>query len=322
MVINTRVIYLPMAFEDTATLGAVEKYRQSVQDKAPWLPNNVDFIQRINGLTSREEVKRIVYDASYMVLGLGDVYLGAPCAVPVDPRHRLLTSKYNPARTFTAEGTVGIGGVYMCIYGMDSPGGYQLVGRTLPIWNKFLKNSQFENGEPWLLKFFDQVCYYEVTETELDEQREAFREGRLQVRIEEEPFSLATYETFLADNDADIQAFKASQQAAFTAEVEIWSQEGAFGEVKEHSDEDSLTDDMHGAPVYSEIAGNIWKVLVKPGQSVRAGDTLLIVEAMKMEFPVHAEANGVVETLACKEGRPVQPGDVLLSLLEDVPVES
>ncbi|VFS90857.1 Allophanate hydrolase subunit 2 [Kluyvera cryocrescens] len=64
------------------------------------------------------------------------MYLGAPCAVPIDPRHRLLSSKYNPARTFTAEGTVGIGGMYMCIYGMDSPGGYQLVGRTLPIWNK------------------------------------------------------------------------------------------------------------------------------------------------------------------------------------------
>lgn len=78
-----------------------------------------------------------------MVLGLGDVYLGAPCAVPIDPRHRLLTSKYNPARTYTAEGTVGIGGVYMCVYGMDSPGGYQLVGRTVPIWNNFLKNSDF-----------------------------------------------------------------------------------------------------------------------------------------------------------------------------------
>ena len=48
--------------------------------------------------------------ASYMVMGLGDVYLGAPCAVPVDPRHRLVVPKYNPARTFTPEGSVGIGG--------------------------------------------------------------------------------------------------------------------------------------------------------------------------------------------------------------------
>ena len=108
---------------------------------APWLPNNVEFIRRINGLQSTDQVRDIIFSASYLVLGLGDVYLGAPCAVPIDPRHRLMTSKYNPARTYTAEGTVGIGGVYMCIYGMDSPGGYQLVGRTLPIWNKHLKNN-------------------------------------------------------------------------------------------------------------------------------------------------------------------------------------
>jgi len=57
-----------------------------------------------------------------------DVYLGAPCAVPVDPRHRLVVPKYNPARTVTPEGAVGIGGAYMCIYPMESPGGYQLVG--------------------------------------------------------------------------------------------------------------------------------------------------------------------------------------------------
>ncbi len=144
--VPTRIVHLPMAFEDSATLAAVERYRETVRSDAPWLPNNVDFIQRANGLASREQVRDILFDASYLILGLGDVYLDAPCAVPLDPRHRLLSSKYNPARTFTAEGTVGIGGMYMCIYGMDSPGGYQLVGRTLPIWNKYVKNAQFENG--------------------------------------------------------------------------------------------------------------------------------------------------------------------------------
>ena len=145
--VPSRIVWLPMAFEDSATLGAVERYKETVRASA-WLPNNVDFIQRINGLASREAVRDTLFAASYLILGLGDVYLGAPCAVPIDPRHRLLSSKYSPARTFTAEGTVGIGGMYMCIYGMDSPGGYQLVGRTLPIWNKFLQNDQFAAGEP------------------------------------------------------------------------------------------------------------------------------------------------------------------------------
>src|SRR5690606_20025286 len=138
MSVPSRVVYLPMAFEDSATLDAVARYRQSVRDKAPWLPSNTEFIRRINGLDSVEQVRQIIFDTSYMVLGLGDVYLGAPCAVPVDPRHRLLTSKYNPPRTSTAAGTVGIGGVCLCIYGIGSPGGCQLVGRTLRIWNGFL----------------------------------------------------------------------------------------------------------------------------------------------------------------------------------------
>jgi allophanate hydrolase subunit 1 len=66
-----------------------------------------------------DAVRKVVFDASYMVMGLGDVYLGAPCAVPVDPRHRLVVPKYNPARTYTPEGAVGIGGTYMCIVSVE-----------------------------------------------------------------------------------------------------------------------------------------------------------------------------------------------------------
>ena len=72
-------------------------------------------------------------------------------------RHRLVVPKYNPARTFTPEGAVGLGGAYMCIYPMDSPGGYQLIGRTLPIWNTFGRAGPFTPAKPWLLRYFDQV---------------------------------------------------------------------------------------------------------------------------------------------------------------------
>lgn len=70
-----------------------------------------------------DAVRKVVFEASYMVMGLGDVYLGAPCAVPVDPRHRLVVPKYNPARTYTPEGAVGIGGAYMCIVSEAAAGG-------------------------------------------------------------------------------------------------------------------------------------------------------------------------------------------------------
>ncbi len=313
--VPSRIVYMPMAFEDSATLDAVARYRQSVRNTAPWLPSNTEFMRRINGLDSVEQVKQILFDTSYMVLGLGDVYLGAPCAVPVDPRHRLLTSKYNPARTYTAEGTVGIGGVYMCIYGMDSPGGYQLVGRTLPIWNKFLKNPVFKDGEPWLLKFFDRVRYYEVTEEELTAQREAFREGRLNLRIEESYFSLAEHEQFLQDNADSIAEFKTKQQAAFTKEVALWQ-----------ADEEQQIDaalqvkvsagaiEVDGHPITADISGNIWKLLVEPGQLVEADQPLLIVEAMKMEFSVYADRTAKVSAIHCTPGKQVNAGDLLLVL--------
>ncbi|CAI2415892.1 Acetyl-/propionyl-coenzyme A carboxylase alpha chain [Serratia proteamaculans] len=311
--VPTRTVYLPMAFEDSATLGAVERYQQTVRSSAPWLPNNVDFIQRINGLSTREQVRDIIFDASYLILGLGDVYLGAPCAVPIDPRHRLLSSKYNPARTHTAEGTVGIGGMYMCIYGMDSPGGYQLVGRTLPIWNKFLKNPQFTAGEPWLLHFFDQVRFYPVNEQELDEQREAFREGRAQIRIEDSEFDFAEYSRFLVDNAEGISAFQQRQQQAFNHEVTRWQEEEGEAEAQllpPQIDEE----EVDGYLVSADLNGSVWKILVEPGQQVEAGQPLIVVEAMKMELAVTAPRAGVIKRISCQQGRPVGPGDALLWL--------
>ncbi len=311
--VPTRIIHLPMAFEDSATLGAVTRYRETVRADAPWLPNNVDFLQRINGLASRDQVKDILFDASYLILGLGDVYLDAPCAVPLDPRHRLLSSKYNPARTYTAEGTVGIGGMYMCIYGMDSPGGYQLVGRTLPIWNKFVKNAQFENGQPWLLKFFDQVRFYPVSEAELDEFREAFREGRAEIRIEETEFDFAAYRDFLADNAPSIAAFQAAQKAAFDAEAQLWRDDdpAAAAPLAQNQDDDL---DLDGHLVSADVCGSVWKVLVEPGQRVEAGTPLLVVEAMKMELAVTAPVAGTVKAVRCQPGKAVTPGDALLLL--------
>nr|WP_312971218.1 urea carboxylase [Pseudomonas sp.] len=311
--VPTRIVHLPMAFEDSATLAAVTRYSETVRSQAPWLPNNVDFIQRANGLATREQVRDILFDASYLILGLGDVYLDAPCAVPLDPRHRLLSSKYNPARTYTAEGTVGIGGMYMCIYGMDSPGGYQLVGRTLPIWNKFVKNAQFADGQPWLLHFFDQVRFYPVSEAELDDFREAFREGRAQIKIEQSTFDFAEYQGFLANNAASISDFQRQQKQAFDAEVQLWRDDDADSHAAPAA---SLEDDeaIDGHLVNADMCGSVWKVLVEPGQYVEAGATLLVVEAMKMELAVLAPLAGTVKAVRCQPGKAVTPGDALLVL--------
>src|SRR4029077_15805738 len=113
-----------------------------------------------------------VYTAKYLSLGAGDVSPGAPVATPLDPRHRLVTTKYNPARTWTAENSVGIGGSYLCIYGMEGPGECGVVGRRVPIgdrWGGRTSRGRHgdaalggaalggaalgEDSQPWLLRF-------------------------------------------------------------------------------------------------------------------------------------------------------------------------
>lgn len=121
----------------------------------------------------------------------------------------------------------------MCIYPMQgSPGGYQIVGRTLPVWNRFLKNKSFKEGKPWLLRFFDQIRYYPVTEEELLEMRNGFQQGKSVIRIEESTFELGEYEKFLADNAGSIEDFKQKQKIAFDEEVEYWKREG-FNKIEE-----------------------------------------------------------------------------------------
>ncbi len=171
-------------------------------------------------------MKDTIFNASYLVMGLGDVYLGAPVATPIDPRHRLVTTKYNPARTWTPENAVGIGGAYMCIYGMEGPGGYQLFGRTIQVWNTWRQTDVFAKDKPWLLDFFDQIRFFPVSHEELTEARAAFPHGGYPIRIEEGTFSYADYEAEMARNAESIGAFKQGQQAAFEAERKRWKDEG------------------------------------------------------------------------------------------------
>jgi len=63
--------------------------------------------------------------------------------------------------------------------------------------------------------------------------------------------------------------------------------------------------------VRAEMVANVWKVVVAAGDSVADGDTLVILESMKMEIPVIAEAAGTVTELRVAEGDVVQEGDVI-----------
>ena len=316
--VPSRIVHLPLSWNDPDAQLAMRKYQELVRANAPWCPDNIEFIRRINGLDSIEAVKNTVFDASYLVLGLGDVYLGAPVATPVDPRHRLVTTKYNPARTWTPENAVGIGGAYMCIYGMEGPGGYQLFGRTVQVWNTWRTTPQFAPGKPWLLDFFDQIRFYPVSHQELAEARAAFPHGAYPIRIEETRFSYADYARSLKTNAAEIGAFKRQQQAAFDAERQHWRDAGLDSFVSEQTapprPEAQVPDGCFG--VSSGVPGSIWKLLVDEGSHVQPGDTIAIIESMKMEISVQAHAAGRVRTILSSPGQTVRGGDVLAVIEE------
>jgi urea carboxylase len=287
-----------------------------VRKDAPWAPSNLEFIRRINGLESIDDVRRIVFDASYLVLGLGDVYLGAPVATPVDPRHRLVTTKYNPARTWTPENAVGIGGAYLCIYGMEGPGGYQFVGRTLQVWNRFRQTRDFREGKPWLLRFFDQIRFYPVDAKELLEMRDAFVHGRFELEVGEERFALGGYQRFLSNEAEGIRSFKATQQAAFEAERRRWAEADGRGEAAATKAPETSEAKAHeGAElVESHVHGSVWQVHIAVGARVRRGEVLVVLESMKMEIAIESPVDGTVLELFVSGGREVAPGQALAAV--------
>jgi urea carboxylase len=318
--IPSRIVHLPLSWNDPAIHQTVARYMSAVRDDAPWTPDNIEFIRRINGLSSIEDVHRIVFDASYLILGLGDVYLGAPVATPMDPRHRLVTTKYNPARTWTPPNVVGIGGAYLCIYGMEGPGGYQLFGRTIQVWNSYRQTKDFTGGKPWLLRFFDQIRFFPVNHEELTEWRRDFPNGRRELKIEQSKFRLSDYRRFLADNAQSIGAFQSTRESAFRAERQDWEKRGEFDRVAALTQEDAGANASEIVvpegceTLESPLNGGIHAVKIALDAFVQKGDVVAIIEAMKTECEVRAMTAGHVRAIYVKEKQAVAAGALLIAI--------
>jgi allophanate hydrolase subunit 1 len=193
MAIPSRLVHLPVAFDDSQTRAAVDRYVNTIRKDAPNTEggHNIDYIVRYNGLSSREEL----YDAilgTEQWTGFIGFFPGLPFMFPLDPRDAVFVPKYNPTRTWTPEGALGIGGPCWAIYPVESAGGYQLVGRTIPIYDLARRNEAFREN-PLLLRAGDRVQFHRVEEDELLVIWDDVRADRYRYRIEEGTLDVGAY---------------------------------------------------------------------------------------------------------------------------------
>jgi hypothetical protein len=138
---------------------------------------------------------------------------------PLDPRETVFVPKYNPSRTWTAEGAVGLGGPCYSIYPVESAGGYQLLGRTLPVYDLAGRNEIFRD-EPLLLRPGDRVRFHRVEEDELLELFEDVRADRYRYARADGTFDVGAYLDWLPSVAAEADERRARREQA-AAETEV-----------------------------------------------------------------------------------------------------
>ncbi|PYH97865.1 urea carboxylase [Aspergillus ellipticus CBS 707.79] len=304
----SRVVHMPLVFDDKRSQSAIARYASTIRPSAPYLPSNIEFLKELNGLESHDDIAQNLYNGAFLVLGLGDVYQGSPCAVPLDPRHRLFGTKYNPSRSLTPRGAVGIAGQYLCIYATDSPGGYQLVGRTVPIWDEshMIQSDRKPTQRPWLLSLLDQVKFYPAEEADL---ALAERNGTSNnmIKISQTELDLDKYENWLKQESEEIEGVrdkrsKAVYQAKFFGELLKPYDAAAMRAARFQNNQDKIP----GERVKALLPGRCFRHSVEEGDEVKSGDPLGIwIESNKMEVNICAPRSGNGVKLL------VQPGDVL-----------
>ncbi len=177
--LQSRLIYMPAMYLDPWSAEAIDQYIEKIN---PAKERDPDFVARINGLEDAAQLVRVHSGTEYWVAALG-FWPGTPFMMPLDPRCRLFAPKYNPPRTFTYTGTIGMGGGATAIYPVDGPGGYQIFARTpVPIWDMQQRLAPFKEA-PYLLRPTDRMKFVPCTREEFDEIHRKCAEGSYEMNI-------------------------------------------------------------------------------------------------------------------------------------------
>ncbi|ETN43925.1 urea carboxylase [Cyphellophora europaea CBS 101466] len=327
----SKTFHLPMVFDAEECVQATARYMETQRPYATYLPDNIDFIRRNNGLEKRDDVLKAVNGVPFLVVASSGI-MGLPILMPIDPRKRLTVPKTNPSRTVTPAGALGTGGNTSSIYPVDSPGGYLLWGMTLPgcPFDTFGRKPNYTPDAPWLYNTFDQVVFHAVSRAEFDAINQRFQMGLYEIKVEDSVFEMKKYIQLTRDTAEEVARIGQRQRECAAIELEKenellqrWKAEKqARGDqgVEKQQDKDAalLESNANATRVLATMSARVWKQVASNGSMVKSGEDLLVLEAMKMEIAVKAPGDGpkysVVAVLKQK-GDLVEPGDVLVLLV-------
>ena len=196
--LNSRLIYFPAVYLDPWSSEAIDQYIEKIN---PNKERDPAFIAKLNHLTDEAQFVRVHSGTEYWVTALG-FWPGTPFMMPLDPRCRLFAPKYNPPRTFTYKGTIGMGGGATAIYPVDGPGGYQIFARTpVPIWDMKQRLQPFK-AAPYLLRPTDRMKFIHCSLEEFAAIERQCEEGTYEMNVVGyQKISLKRYREWVATLD-------------------------------------------------------------------------------------------------------------------------
>jgi allophanate hydrolase subunit 1/biotin carboxyl carrier protein len=323
--ITTREFHLPAVLDHPVLQEGIAQYMATTRPTAAYLPDNVEYLRRNNGLATRREAFGRCIDTPFLIVAVGFL-CGAPELLPLNPMNQLRAQKYNPSRTYTPGGAIGMGGSLFSMYPVEQPGGYMLVGRTVEGWDTYGTKPGFTADKPWMYEPFDLVYFHEVSLEDYDKIHRDYFAGKFQYDVREGLFDV---DAVVASMEASKQdpayiAFKEGQRKGveeqLALETRLYAEWKAQKEAEAAEEAIRLKELVSEAldpslQVTSPMDANVWKVLVAEGDTLKKGQVLVILEAMKMEINVCApEAldGAVVKAVATKPGHTVAPGSMLV----------
>ncbi|MCG8355359.1 MAG: carboxyltransferase domain-containing protein [Kiloniellales bacterium] len=195
--LDSRLFYFPTVYLDPWTRECVADYIEKIAQKT----TDPEFVAELNGLSDVQQFVRVHSGTEYWVASLG-FWPGLPFMMPLDPRCMLTAPKYNPPRTWTPQGTVGMGGASTAIYPVATPGGYQIFGRIpVPIWDTEKRFPQFEDSI-CLFQPGDRVKFVPCTVEEFEHVEKQVADGTYEYNVVEyQRFSVHNYKQWVETLD-------------------------------------------------------------------------------------------------------------------------